>query len=217
MLRARGTVARVVLSLPAMDPPARVSMATPSRSQSVRNRFDRRSLGGVMLAGAICGVLLLTVWLASRNAPSATTGLTDRLPVPAVSADEGCQNFGRYWTETSGAEVDPVPIELFTNCRMQEDGTWVANNTMFGAGPVDRSTLTVEQVAQLGDARNAIAEQVDALEAALPNSVESAFEQLYDPENNAVVGHFREGSRLELVPHPLRAHRERVHARSQQC
>ena len=176
-----------------METPARVTMSTPGQPQQQQSRFDRRSLGGVVLAGFICGALLLAVWLASRNAPSATIGLTDRLPLPAVSADAGCENFGRYWTETSGAAIDPVPIERFTNCRVQEDGTWVAGSSMYGAMPLDESTLTDEQQAELNETRTAIAEQVDALEAALPNSVESAFEQLYDPETNAVVGHFREG------------------------
>lgn len=146
-----------------------------------------------MLAGLICGALVLAVWVASRNAPSATTGLTERLPVSVVSASEGCENFGRYWTDTSGAGIDPIAIERFTNCRLQDDGTWVAGSTMYGAGPLDESTLTDEQQAQLNDARAAIAEQADALEAVLPDSVSTTFEQLYSADSNAVVGHFREG------------------------
>ncbi len=176
-----------------MDLPARVSMAKPAQPQGIRSRFDRRSLGGVVLAGLICGALVLAVWAASRNAPSTTTGLTDRLPLAAVSADEGCENFGRYWTDTSGADIDPGPIERFTNCLMLEDGSWIGGSSMYGASPLDESTLTDEQRTQLNDARSALAEQVVALEAALPNSVQSAFEQLYDPKENAVVGNFREG------------------------
>ncbi len=168
-------------------------MSTPAQSQTFRSRFDRRSLGGVVLAGLICGALVLAAWALARDTPSATTGLTDRLPLPAVSADEGCENFGRYWTDTSGAGIEPVPIELFTNCRVQEDGSWVAGTSMYGAGPLDESTLTDDQLAQLEDARSAIAGQVNALEAALPNSVQSTFDQLYTVESNAVVGHFREG------------------------
>lgn len=176
-----------------MEKPARVSMASPGQSQTLRSRFDRRSIGGVVLAGLICGTLVLVVWMASRHAPSATTGITDRLPGSTVSADEGCENFGRYWTTTSGAGIDPVPLELFTNCRLQEDGSWTASESMYGAGPLDESTLTGDQQAQLNDARSAIAEQADALEAVLPNSVQMTFEQLYRPETTAVVGHFREG------------------------
>jgi hypothetical protein len=168
-------------------------MATPAESQSLRSRFDRRSICGVVLAGLICGALVLAVWVASRNAPSATTGLTDRLPLAAVSADEGCENFGRYWTDTSGAEIDPLAIERFTNCRILDDGTWVAGNAMYAAEPLDESTLTDEQRTQLNEAKTAIGQQVDALEATLPNSVENAFDQLYEPESQAVVGHFREG------------------------
>lgn len=170
-----------------------MSIETPAQSNTIRRRFDRRSLGGVVLAGLICGALLLTVWLASRNAPSATTGLADRLPLATVSADEGCENFGRYWTETSGANIDPGSLERFTNCRYQEDGSWVAASSMYGAGPLDESSLTDEQLQQLEQARASIAEQVGALEGTLPGSVQEAFTQLYSPENNAVVGHFREG------------------------
>lgn len=146
-----------------------------------------------MLAGLVCGALILAAWVASRNAPSATTGLTDRLPLAAVSANEGCENFGRYWTDTFGAAIDPVPLERFTNCRVLEDGSWDASSSMYGALPLDESTLTDEQLIELNETRAAIAEQVDALEAALPNSVSNAFEQLYTPQTNAVVGHFREG------------------------
>lgn len=168
-------------------------MATPAQSTTWRSRFDRRSLGGVIVAGIICAALIGVAFLASRNAPSSTTGKTDGLPVPAVSANEGCENFGRYWTDTSGARIDPVPLELFTNCRVQDDGTWVASNTMYGAGPLDESTLTDEQRAQLAEMRTAIAAQIDGLENTLPNGVESAFAQLYSNNTNAVVGHFVEG------------------------
>ncbi|MEZ4666123.1 MAG: hypothetical protein R2835_05680 [Thermomicrobiales bacterium] len=64
---------------------------------------------------------------------------------------------------------------------------------MYGAGPLDESSLTDEQLQQLEEARASIAEQVGALEGTLPGSVQEAFTQLYSPENNAVVGHFREG------------------------
>lgn len=176
-----------------MEASAFVSMTTPGQSQTSHSRFDRRSLGVVLLAGLICGVLVLAVWVVARNAESATTGITDRLPLASVSADEGCDNFGRYWTETSRAGIDPNPLEFFTNCRVLEDGSWVAGSSMYGAGELDESTLTDEQRAQLNDARSAIAEQVDSLESTLPGSVQGAFEQLYDPETNAVVGHFNEG------------------------
>jgi hypothetical protein len=176
-----------------MDPIARVSTATPEKSQNVRSRFDRRSLGGLVLAGAMCAVLLLSVWLVSRNAPSATSGITDRLQLAAVSADDGCEIFGRYWTETSNANVDPVSLERFTNCRVLEDGTWVAGSSMYGVDALDETTLTAEQLGQMNEARDAIAAQVDDLEAVLPNSVASAFERLYLPETQSVVGHFREG------------------------
>lgn len=168
-------------------------MVTPEQSKGLRGRFDRRTLGGVVLAGLICGVLVLAAWLASRNAPSATTGLTDRLPLPVISADAGCENFGRYWTETSGAGIDPAPIERFTNCLLLEDGSWVAGRSMYGAEPLDETTLTDDQRAELNDVRAAIAEQVAGLEAVLPNSVTNSFQQLYTSETNPVVGHFREG------------------------
>jgi hypothetical protein len=147
----------------------------------------------VVLAALICGVLVLTAWIASRNAPSAEMGLTDRLPLAAVSADQGCEEFGRYWADTSGAQIDPSVLTRFTNCQLLEDGSWVAGMSMYGAAPLDESALTDDQRAELSEARAAILEQVDALEAALPGSVANAFDQLYTPETNAVVGHFREG------------------------
>jgi hypothetical protein len=168
-------------------------MATPAQPNGSRIRFDRKALGGVVLLGVVCAGLMALAFVLSRNAPSSTTGLTDRLAIPRVSADEGCENFGRYWTDTSGAKIDPVPLELFTNCRILDDGTWVAGETMYGAGPLDESTLTDEQRVQLAQLRTAIAAQVDGLETALPNSVTNAFDQLHTTGTNAVVGHFQEG------------------------
>jgi hypothetical protein len=172
---------------------ARVSMATSAQPKSLRRRFDRSALGGVVLAGIICAALMLAAFLVSRNAPSSTTGLTVRLPLPAVSADEGCENFGRYWTQTSGANIDPEPLELFTNCRLGDDGVWVAAGTMYGAAPLDESTLTDDQRAQLAQLRTAIAAQIDGLEATLPGSIQRAFDELHTAGTNAVVGHFQEG------------------------
>lgn len=188
----RGTVASDVSTSGSGTNP-RVSMATPAQSKSRHRRFDRSSLGGVVIAGLICAALVAVAFLASRNAPSAATGLTDRLPLPAVSANEGCENFGRYWTQTSGANIDPVPLELFTNCRLGDDGVWVASETMYGAAPLDESTLTDEQRAQLAQLRTAIAAQIDGLEAVLPKTVLHTFDQLETDDTNAVVGHFREG------------------------
>ncbi len=146
-----------------------------------------------MLAGLICAALIAVAFLASRGAPSSTTGLTDRLPLPRVSADAGCENFGRYWTGTSGAHVDPVPLELFTNCRIMDDGSWIASETMYGAGPLDESSLTDDQRAELAQLRTAISAQIDGLELVLPKSIQTAFGQLHTNDTNAVVGHFREG------------------------
>ena len=146
-----------------------------------------------MVAGIICAAMVAGAFLAARNAPVATTGITDRLPLPAVSADAGCENFGRYWTETSGARIDPVPLELFTNCRKEDDGSWIATDTMYGASALDESVLTGDQLAQLNQLRTATAAQVDALEATLPQSVKKTFAQLHTEANNPVVGHFREG------------------------
>ena len=110
-----------------------------------------------------------------------------------MSADAGCENFGRYWTETSGAHIDPVPLELFTNCRIEDDGSWAAGESMYGAAPLDESTLTDDQQAQLAQLRTAISAQIDGLDTTLPKSVQNAFSQLHTDGNNAVVGHFQEG------------------------
>jgi hypothetical protein len=168
-------------------------MTTPTQSSSWRSWFDRRSFGGVVIAGLICAALIAVAFLVSRNAASSTTGLTDRLPLPKVSADAGCENFGRYWTQTSGANIDAVPLELFTNCRLADDGSWVAGESMYGAAPLDESTLTDDQRAQLDELRTAISAQIDRLDTTLPKSVQNAFAQLHTSETNAVVGHFQEG------------------------
>jgi hypothetical protein len=168
-------------------------MVAPAQPQRFRSRFDRRSFGAVVMAGVICLVLVTVAFLAARNSPSSTTGLTSGLPLPDVDADQGCENFGRYWTETSEAKIDPAALERFSNCLLEDDGTWVAAETMYGAAPLDASTLTEEQRTQLEATRAAIEQQIDGLEATLPRSVENAFDQLHTSDTNAVVGHFQEG------------------------
>lgn len=170
-----------------------MSRSNPVQTSPNRRRFDRAALGGVVIAGVICAALVLAAYLASRNAPVAGTGITDRLPLPAVSADAGCEFFGHYWTETSGANIDSTPLELFTNCRLLDDGSWSAAKSMYGAAPLDESVLTGDQRAQLDQLRTAIDAQIDALEAVLPQTVRQAFDRLHTLQNNAVVGHFREG------------------------
>lgn len=166
---------------------------TSARPQSkLRRWFDPHSFGGVFIAGVICAVLLAGAYLVSRNTPSATTGITDRLPLAQVSANDGCENFGRYWTDTSGAHIDPTALERFSNCQLQEDDVWVAAG-MYGAVPLDESTLTTGQRTQLDQLRTTITAQVDSLETILPGSIQRAFDQLHTYRNNAVVGHFQEG------------------------
>ncbi len=189
---ARGTVARVA-DFSDTNSLERVSKTNPAQMDSARRFTSRHAAGGVVIAGVICAALMAIVFLVSRNAPSSTVGYTEWVTVPQVSADEGCEKFGRYWTDTSGARVDPVPLELFTNCRLQDDGTWRAAETMYGAATLDESTLTDDQRAELAQIRTAIAAQVDGLEAVLPKSIQNAFAQLYTQETNPVVGHFREG------------------------
>lgn len=165
----------------------------PEQPQESRFGFDRKALAAVVVLGVVCMALVGIAWVASRNAPSSTTGNTAALPVPSVDADQGCDNFGTYWSDTSGANIDPVALELFTNCRLGDDGSWFATQTMYGAGTLDESTLTDEQRAQLEAARMSVAQQVDGLEAALPGSVREAFAQLHTAKTNAVVGNFKEG------------------------
>ncbi len=171
----------------------RVSTTEPAQPKSARQLASRHAAGGVFIAGVVCAALVAAVFLVSRHAPSSTTGLTDRLPLAEVSADVGCENFGRYWTDTSGAGIDPSPIERFSNCRLQDDGSWVAAGTLYGAETLDESTLTADQRAELDRLRTAIAAQVDGLEAVLPGSIERMFEQLHTLHAHAVVGNFREG------------------------
>jgi len=168
-------------------------MTNPAQPESARRFTSRHAAGGVVITGVVCALLVAAAFFAARNAPSSTVGNTQWVPVASVAPDEGCENFGRYWTSTSGAGIDPIPLELFTNCRLRDDGAWQAAATMYGAAPLDESMLTDEQRAELAQLRTAVAAQVDGLEAVLPKSIQNAFAQLHTEETNPVVGHFREG------------------------
>lgn len=168
---------------------------TTTRSTSTgikRLAPDRSALGGVVALGLVCAGLVALAWLLSRHADSSATGMTAALPLPAVSADAGCENFGDYWTDTSGAGVAPDAIALFTNCRLGDDGTWIAG-PLYGSGRIDESALTQEQRDRLQTLRTDIGLQIDGLEGALPTTVRETIAQLETDQPNPVVGTFREG------------------------
>ncbi len=125
---------------------------------------------------ADCGRVWLPRAMRRRRRPDSPTGLPRRQSAPM----QGCENFGRYWTDTSGAMIDPVPLELFTNCRIEDDGTWAAGRIHVRRGATRRIDPDRRPA---GPARAAsyrhLGQQIDGLEATLPKSVQNAFDQLH--------------------------------------
>ena len=63
--------------------------AWPSRTR------DIAVLAGLAL---LCAAVVAILALLARDQPSAGEGNISSVDIPAVSADDGCQNFGHYWS-----------------------------------------------------------------------------------------------------------------------
>src|SRR5690606_36974680 len=128
------------------------------------------------------------LWLISRKAPSAVQRESDSLVTDGVLPDEGCTNFGVFWTSGSGVEVPVDAIEGLTNCRQAADGTWFVPSGSGDARLMSRSVPTSDQSAITVELAAILQEDLTALQEHLPDSLIESLSANYDEDNQPVFG-----------------------------
>lgn len=147
-----------------------------------------------MAAMAISGALLVFVlFLVSRDKDSSQSNSPGALPIPNVSVDTGCTNFGNYWLKESGVQLEPADIEGITNCRRAADDTWfVPTSPDDERLPVDFA-LTAAERAATEWLRAELVAQIEDLESHITNSVQRDLDAIFDPRIQPVMGKVKEG------------------------
>jgi hypothetical protein len=146
---------------------------------------------------AVCVLLILGLWVISRDAPSAKQLDSVALITAGVTGEQGCANFANFWMHESGLGVPPDAIAGMSNCRLSSDGVWFVP-----AGPTDPRLPAGEQLTPQEQEKAAVlsaqlADDLVALETTLPRSLRESLKANYDPENLPVFGHTKKG-RIDL-------------------
>ena len=147
----------------------------------------------VVAMTVIAGLLVVGLYLVSRDKDSAQSNSPGALPIPNVSADTGCTNFGNYWLKESGVKLGAADIEGITNCRLAADGTWFVPT-----GPDDERlpaefALTDEERVATESIRAELIAQIEDLESHITNSVQRDLDAIFDPRVQPVMGYVKEG------------------------
>lgn len=168
-------------------------MPDPPTTLELAQRGSNHDHGIAIGLGVVATLLVLGLWLISRDSPSAVQQDSVSLTTEEVSGEEGCQNFGEFWTTGTGVNVPIEAIEAISNCRQSADGTWFVPIGLDDPRLRPESILPPDQAAS-AEALNAIlSEDLFALENALPDSLKEALSSNYDIENQPVFGHTRRG------------------------
>jgi hypothetical protein len=152
----------------------------------------KRDFVVLLLIGVVASAVILVLFLASRNAPSAGSDHPEALAVPSITADAACTNFATYWLKESGVDLDAGVIEGLTNCYQAADGSW-----FLPTEPADERlpadfTLTPAESAETDPLRQQILAQIDQLQQAIPQSIQSDIDNIYDGGYKAISGHVKE-------------------------
>jgi hypothetical protein len=161
-------------------------------------------LGGrdfrIVLAIAVICLLFVGGLLAlSRNAPSAVQEDSVELVTGGVTGEQGCANFANFWMRESGITVSPEAISGLSNCRQADDGTWFVPGDSSDPRLPEANRLTTAEREAVAVLSAQIANDLVALELALPTSLRESLKANYDAENTPVFGHLRKG-RGDLAP-----------------
>ncbi len=162
-----------------------------TREPAQRGSNQDRQIALGMLA--VCLLLIGGLWAISRNAPSSVQQDSVALVTADVSGDEGCQNFGEFWTTGTGVNVPIIAIESISNCRQAADGTWFVPSGTNDPRLQSGSILTSEQTSATDELAFALDDDLTALDNALPDSLKESLAANYDDVNQPVFGHTKRG------------------------
>lgn len=166
------------------DPP---NTRVPSQRSSHR---DRNIALGI---AAVCLLLLAAAWFISRDSPAAVQQESVALQIVTAPGDEGCANFGEFWTSGSGVNVPVGAIEGLTNCRLSDTGEWFVPTDANDPRLAPRSVPTAEQQAATAAMATKLDEDLAALMDQLPGTLEDSLSANFDDVNQPVFGHTKRG------------------------
>lgn len=149
-----------------------------------------------LLIICLCLGTVALLRLLAASSDSAGTGIVRFIPTPAVTTDQGCANFARYWMVESGVQVSADVIEGLGNCRRAADGTWFVPTGLQDPRLPPDARLTNAERQQTAAARAELLAQIAALEAAMPQTLQRWLREIYDPTARAMTGHIRDGFRI---------------------
>jgi hypothetical protein len=150
----------------------------------------------MLLILTVCLAVVAVLRLVAAGGESAGTGIVRTVPTPAVTTDQGCANFARYWMVESGVGVSADVIEALGNCRRAADGTWFVPTGLQDPRLPPEARLTTAEREQTAAERAELLAQIAALEAAMPQTLQRWLREMYDPTARAMTGHIRDGFRI---------------------
>lgn len=165
-----------------------------SRGTDIGRQPSAGRNGAIFLSIAVVSTLIVVgLWLLSRNAPSARQLDSVALITAGVSGEEGCSNFANFWMLESGINLPADVISDLTNCRLGPQDTWFvpASADDPRLDPNQRLTPSKQEEVAVLSAR--LADDLAALELVLPRSLRESLKANYAPDNLPVFGHTKRG------------------------
>jgi hypothetical protein len=153
----------------------------------------------VVVITVLCALLIGGLWLLARDAPSAHQLDSVSMTTAAVSAEQGCTNFARFWTHDSGIAVPPDAIADLTNCRQDSEGEWFVPSGATDPRLTDEYRLSQSEQQQVAVLSAQLSDDLVALDETLPRSLQDSLGDNYVAENLPVFGHTARG-RTDLSP-----------------
>jgi hypothetical protein len=153
----------------------------------------------VVAITGVCFLLIGGLWLLARDSPSAHQLDSVSMTTAAVSAEQGCTNFARFWTTDSGISVPAEAIAGLTNCRQAADGAWFVPSGSTDPRLTEKYRLSQPEQQHAAILSAQLADDLTALDDTLPRSLQDALAENFEPSNLPVFGHTKRG-RSDLSP-----------------
>jgi hypothetical protein len=136
----------------------------------------------------IVAILLGGLALAARDSASSHSNQPNLLPTVATSADEGCDNFARFWLNDSQLRLESWVIEGLTNCRQAADGAWIVPSGAGDARLPSHFLMTGDERGATEETRRELLRQIAVFEGTFSPSVNRDLARIYVSQNTAVIG-----------------------------
>lgn len=133
------------------------------------------------------------------HAGSSLTNDPNTVPFPVTSGDQGCQNFGQYWTTDSGLGVSVQTIEEISTCRRAADGSW-----FLPTGPNDPrlprgESMTSREKVETAALRANILAEIAVLDVTMPGDLRQSLNSIRTGDRRAVIEGIQRGANVAPV------------------